>query len=144
MKTIPVVIKTETFHFMVDDDEYEYLIRFTWSGFKSDNRVYATTRWPGGSVLMHRAILRYFDELVVDHIDGNTLNNQKENLRVVTQSENARNSQRSRLAIGVHYDAARKRFCASTRHKGVKINLGRYRTFAEAKAAYEEFTQNNP
>lgn len=31
-------------------------------------------------------------EMVVDHIDGNSLNNQRANLQIVTQLENIKNS----------------------------------------------------
>lgn len=41
---------------------------------------------------MHRWILDVTDDkLIVDHIDGNGLNNQKKNLRIVTCSINKKN-----------------------------------------------------
>ena len=48
-----------------------------------------------GQVLMHRFILGVTEKgIIVDHKDGNGLNNQKENLRIATQQENIRNSNR--------------------------------------------------
>ena len=45
------------------------------------------------TVYLHRFIvgLKYGDAWQVDHMDGNKLNNSKENLRIVTQSENNQN-----------------------------------------------------
>ena len=44
-----------------------------------------------GDEILHRAILNYTGDLMVDHINGNTLDNRKNNLRIVSQSENQRN-----------------------------------------------------
>lgn len=54
----------------------------------------------GKSVKIHRLIALYFipnpmNKRLVDHIDGNPLNNSIRNLRWATDSENARNSRRS-------------------------------------------------
>ncbi len=35
--------------------------------------------------------VEFEDKMVIDHVDGNTMNNKRENIRIVTQSENCRN-----------------------------------------------------
>jgi len=39
---------------------------------------------------MHRYLMNYPEGMVVDHIDGNSLNNSRKNLRVITQGENVK------------------------------------------------------
>lgn len=45
----------------------------------------------GRSVLLHREVMRAPDGMVVDHIDGDPTNNVRENLRVITKSDNTKN-----------------------------------------------------
>ncbi|WP_390884825.1 AP2 domain-containing protein [Cupriavidus gilardii] len=76
----------------------------------------------------------------VDHIDGNTLNNCRSNLRLCTQKENKQNirlksNSRSRIK-GVYYDAARDRWQAYICVDKKKIHLGRHKTPEDAHMAY--------
>ena len=54
----------------------------------------------GNKVLFHRSVLKVNkgDGKIVDHIDGNSLNNCKTNLRICTQSENNRNRINKRVS----------------------------------------------
>lgn len=74
--------------------------------------------------------------LVIDHKDGNTLNNKKENLRICSQSENVCNkhymSNNISGVIGVSWDNNRKRWSPEVRYKEIRIHLGRYKDFNEA------------
>lgn len=60
-----------------------------------------------GGKPLHRIVLNYKDSLSVDHINGNTLDNRKNNLRIVTQSINQRNLHNFRRnntgVIGIQY-----------------------------------------
>jgi len=65
---------------------------------KGEGKFYYRIGIKGGEVKVHRLLAKAFLGLdiddktqVVDHIDGNGLNNSFENLRVVTQKENQRN-----------------------------------------------------
>lgn len=73
---------------------------------------------------------------VIDHINGNTLDNRKCNLRVCTQAENVCNksfmSNNTSGFIGVSYSSSRKRWCPEIRKDFVRYHLGRYRTLEEA------------
>jgi len=83
---------------------------------------------------MHRVIMCPPDDMFIDHINGNTLDNRRCNLRIVTTQQNAFN----RLgAKGCRWDEKRKKFYASIGIGGKYFNLGRYDTKEEARAAYE-------
>lgn len=52
---------------------------------------YAETKVNGKTVRLHRLVTKALKGQVVDHINHNTLDNRKENLRIVTVTENSRN-----------------------------------------------------
>lgn len=108
MKTIPLFVgrgrkcyQSEYVAF-VDDEDYPKLNRYRW--FILVKR-YAYARIDGQMVLMHRLILNPRKGLVTDHADGNGFNNQRENLRACTVSQNRANSryQLSKITPLGHY-----------------------------------------
>ena len=69
----------------------------------------------------------------IDHRDGNRLNNRIGNLRPATRRQNCDNVR----GEGVRFEPERKKWLARICVDRQQINLGRYETHAEAKAAYE-------
>ena len=99
MKQIPL---DEKHSVLVDDEDYEYISSFKCHLMKSIFTNYASFSYYGKTTLIHRFIMEPPDGLEVDHIDGNGLNNQKSNLRVVTHEENAKNRHKSH---NIHFKA---------------------------------------
>jgi hypothetical protein len=81
---------------MVDDEDFEWLSGYKWY-LSGDLRLcpgYAASagvKSISTSQLMHRAIMNPNSNMEVDHIDGDTLNNQRSNLRVVSHLINGQN-----------------------------------------------------
>lgn len=80
---------------LVDADDYEEVSRYKWNPTLSMRHVYARRSKRIGkrvtTVIMHREILKAPKDMVVDHINGNTLDNRKANLRICTNRENLGN-----------------------------------------------------
>lgn len=74
--------------------------------------------------------------IVVDHIDGNSLNNTKVNLRICTQGENTLNkgfvSNNTSGFIGVSYRKDKNRYDPEIRRNGIRCHLGYTVTLEDA------------
>lgn len=126
---------------MVDD-----LSRWNWCVYQGHYTTYARrrrrTNEPAGSklVLMHRVITGAPEGAVVDHVDGNGLNNRRVNLRVGTARENLYNVRRqkepSSKYVGVALDRKTSRWQAYINEGGKKRFLGRFGSEVEAARAY--------
>jgi len=79
----------------VDDEDFEYLSKFTWHAVDNHGKFYARTAKKVNNrvvcTYLHRMLIDCPIELEIDHVDRDPLNNQKSNLRVVTHSENLMN-----------------------------------------------------
>tara|TARA_R110000868_G_scaffold248626_1_gene505193 strand:- start:74 stop:583 length:510 start_codon:yes stop_codon:yes gene_type:complete len=76
-------------------------------------------------------------ELVVDHIDGNKLNNNLENLQIITQRENSsKKITKSKYGTGVTFDKRNNRFMSRIHINGIREYLGSFKTEIEANNAY--------
>lgn len=130
---------------IVDDTDAAAVQQYKWHASKtSDGHYYARGYVQQGDkwvkVYMHRFLTGVSRGAVVDHINGDTLDNRRDNIRVCTQAENMRN-QRARVARpgsrkGVSFDRARNKFQAYINVNGKRISLGRFATEDEAVAAH--------
>lgn len=121
---------------LVDDCDYDMVIKFKWR----KTRGYALTRKPGEKTTtsMHRMILKTPKGLETDHINGNKLDNRRENLRICTTSENQRNRPIRRdsgsMFKGLSFDKRRMVFRAYICLNRKNMYLG---TFSNSQMAYE-------
>lgn len=127
---------------IVDDEDYELLCKHKWYydlGYAKRNIVVGGKR---NLLRMHREILNAPDGLSIDHINGDGLDNRRENLRACTTSENQRNRGEQRNGTsgfkGVSWRKKDKGWRAQLWHLGKAIWLGCYKTKEEAALAYNK------
>jgi hypothetical protein len=131
---------------LVDDADFAWLSQYKWSLYKRGTLCYAQRGARDDSktriVFMHRAILNAPPGIVVDHIDGNGLNNQQSNLRFATRRENAHNRPKQRNNKsgfkGVCKSQTGCGWRAAIRVNAKNIYLGIFDTAELAAEAYDE------
>lgn len=126
---------------LVDDNAYEAVRGIPWRAGADGYVVAYVCR--GWYARLHRAILGVADGTLVDHINGDKLDNRKANLRACTHEENMRNRKRhknNRSGFkGVYKDG--RVLCgwrAQIRVNKRKLTLGVFPTPEVAHAAYCE------
>ena len=132
---------------LVDDEDFEFLSKFQWVCNIQGRSCYALrianySDDKRHTLAMHRLIMKLQrgDARYIDHIDGNGLNNQKENLRVVTKAQNGWNQgvrkSNSSGYKGVSWHKGMGKWQAKIRCKGEIHYLGFFEIKKEAATAY--------
>jgi hypothetical protein len=129
----------------VDDSDAERVSCFRWYAVAEHGKRYAIGRDANGrNVRMHRLILGAPTGVWVDHVNGNGLDNRRENLRAATRAENGRNrgAQRNSASgfkgVSKRTDKPRRKPWRAQIQAGGKIrHLGYFATEQEAAAAYD-------
>lgn len=149
MKEIPL---TQGLVAIVDNDDYERVSAHRWytaiSRTSSDgvSLIYAvrSAYRPDGQrrqQRLHRFILDAPDNMQVDHINGDGLDNRRENLRLCTSAENSRNVRPytggTSALKGVSWHLRVKKWRAQIKINGKKLHLGYYSTEEDAAKAYD-------
>ncbi len=127
---------------LVDDEDYEKLIKYNWSIKRAKNSEYARGKVEGKNVYMHKLITGF---ALTDHIDRNGLNNQKYNLREATRAENCRNCKKYRNSSskykGVAYRPETSKWRSYIRVNGKLIHGGQFKSEKEAGQRYNELAR---
>jgi hypothetical protein len=92
-------------------------------------------------MLIHRLIMNPSGKQMVDHIDGNRLDNRKKNLRICYSHENSWNRatytfEKTSKYKGVCLNQTRKKWVAGITCKGVHYHLGYFDNEEDAARAY--------
>lgn len=111
---------------LVDESDLGLLLTLKWGPCRTGGKVYAksTTRVGKDQVLMHRWLLGV-DSAHVDHINGDTLDNRRANLRPASTAENMANQSlrqdNSSGVKGVWFDCTRGTYQAFVTKDGRRI-----------------------
>ena len=150
MKTIQLTRGKQT---IVDDEDYERLMTHSWAWVPpTESRSGAGYAVRKGNkslgepqtVQMHREILNAPSFRQIDHINLNSLDNRKENLRYATVQENGFNRPKPIMPCTSRYKGVFARqnnpetngWTARIKFNGRHVELGRYRSEEHAAAAY--------
>lgn len=128
---------------LVDDEDYEHLIRFKWHAVEKKNCFYAARKdRQGRTIYMHTVIMETPSGLEVDHRNGEGLDNQRSNLRIGTHQQNLHNTRPGTKNTsgfkGVSWCAYTGRWRVQIRIDNRYRHLGRFDDPILAARAYDE------
>ena len=160
----------------VDDDDYDWLMQYSWHTLQRGNepgrrrlrkhdvaRTAIPVSLPDGYrayriVSMHVLIMRAEPGQIVDHINGDPLDNRRENLRIVTNQQNSWNSRGAKSFNGKptssRFKGVSRKVCkykGEPRYKywvakigvdGTDVTLGHFKNEIEAACRYDMAAQH--
>lgn len=144
-QSIKLIPLTRGQNAIVDAVDYEWLNQWNWTAMWSEDvaNYYAVRKKPGVNrrFLIHRQLLGEHHRQV-DHANGNTLDNRRQNLRPCTSSQNIanrRNQKNNKSGFkGVSWHSAAKKFMSCIGVNRRNIYLGVFVTKEDAARAYNE------
>ena len=121
---------------MIDEEDRKKVEKYRWhvnSGYLRG--------WVGNKKMrLQNYIISPPDGYYVDHINGNPLDNRKENLRIVSKIENSRNRKLNHNNTsgyrGVYYDKRSDNWVARINYFKKKLHLGSFNNKKDAACAY--------
>ncbi len=133
---------------IVDADDYEKLVQYRWSTTSSNGKYYAHSRIKRSEqcssrklVVMHRIIMGVdvgSSKVYVDHINGDTLDNRKANLRLCRPGENSKNLSKTWSKTGMRgvTKTPSGKWRVRIRNNYELIEVGSFDTERDASIAY--------
>jgi len=134
----------------IDDEDWPLVSRYKWhvQFDPTFHQFYIVTCSLNGKTIkaikLHRLVMNQEDpKMKVDHIDHDTLNNRKENLRACTGQNNGWNSKKTKRTTASKYKGVTKiqrgtGFVSRIGLDNKRLYLGYFKTEEEAALAYNE------
>lgn len=132
---------------LVDNEDYEQLNSLKWhrhinkaGNCYAKHTKYLSHKYPpyNEHIFMHRLIMGATADQEIDHEDRNGLNNQKNNLRICSRTQNAANSRKRKgcgsIYKGVYFNKRLEKWHVRVKGK----HIGYYRSEVKAAQAYDE------
>lgn len=140
---MPSIFTSKGQEIIVSEDDFSSLNQYKWM---INSKGYACRNFGGGNlVYMHRLLLNPPFGMCVDHINHNTLDNRRENLRIVSKAANCRHLlQEKRMKPQFVLARGKKPWRAAFRIRGTNrknytMSLGCFATEIEAQAVIDRY-----
>jgi hypothetical protein len=134
--------KGESFTVLYDECDKDIVENNKWCLAKRNCTIYLKRRKGDKFVLLHREILGLTSGVLCDHEDGNGLNNQRNNLRASTYSQNNANRKSSKISqskyLGVSFDKRWRKWVVHIRKDKLTTLVGAFDMEQDAALAYNE------
>ena len=142
---IAIVPLTRGFQAIIDADCLHIAQGANWSAMVPKSKAgkqYSPYAITGRGILLHREIMQAGKGQIVDHINGDTLDNRRSNLRFCTHVQNMQNSKNFETNTsghrGVWFRRDRGRWISEIYFENKKIHIGSFCLKEDAAKAYEE------
>ena len=140
---LKVISKTYGLYEVLLDADQQWVLNHTWSVHRDSRKhVYFVTRIDGKLFKLHRLLMKASSKYIVDHANGNTLDNRISNLRITTRANNQANMSRHEDSTvqykGVWFDKRYRnpwlvKICVNRK----QIYLGKFDTPQQAALEYD-------
>jgi len=139
---------------IVDDEDFEALSKYNWHPqiLPKNGTIYAISTLNGTTIngkkttyRMHRFVMQLhghsIESKLIDHKDLNGLNNQKENIRICSHSQNGQNTKKCRVNKtaqykGVCFKTGESKYYSTIHLNSKNIHLGSFDNEEDAARAY--------
>jgi len=138
-----IIINSKTYgnvEILIDNDDLDKLQNYKIRVRNSRGKLYAICRYKGQEPSIQLATIIYGDNFI-DHINGNSLDNRKQNLRKSNYTSNNKNAKKRKDYKDSKYKGVRrcdKRWMARIQCNKVRIVIGYYDTEIEAAKGYDK------
>lgn len=127
-----VVIEAKGQRILLDvEDFHDIAAKSSWC---LNGSGYATGNFMGKSSLLHRLIMKASPGEIIDHINGNRLDNRRHNLRSTTQTTNNHNRHSGRLPKNIVKSYRTGKFMVIFEQARKKVQFGQFKTLPPAVA----------
>jgi len=111
----------------IDKEDYEKVKDKKWG---LDGRGYVNTKSIGKCVKLHQFLIGKIEKKVIDHINGDKLDNRKNNLRHITSQQNMWNNKKAK---GYYFEKRRNKYIVRIKKNGITYGGKGFETEIEAK-----------
>jgi hypothetical protein len=130
---------------LIDKEDFKEISKYNWYVAKRGKIKYAEKTTKGKHIMLHRLIMNPSTKEDIDHINGNGLDNRKENLRICNKIENGCNRGKNKNNTSGYKGVFFRSDCfrnyswvARLYYKRKLYILGSYKTAMEAARAYDK------
>lgn len=133
-------------HTLVDDDIYEKVNDVKWGLYVGASNMRYVGRYSNKQMIsLHRLITGAKKGQIVDHKNGDTLDNRRQNLRICTHQQNMANRKVQKNNIsgykGVGWEEKKNRYKVRVYKDGREFHVGYYLNVIEAAKAFDKATK---